>query len=183
VKPYSLPDPQKQPEAFLVLLYKTLKRVEFDDRAWDKIFFGRCMKRVQELAGALDNDFMATALCMKDLAEKFYEAGLDWTIETIISHSFEWKADRQRKSERECFQRLMGAYAGGDLKQLARVDPSGIVAALAENSIRMIAPPPKKIREPDPVLSEEDREEALRVLAEAKEKFSKNKRLKEAEII
>lgn len=171
MKPYPLPDPQKQPDAFLVLLYKTLKRVEFNDRAWDKIFFPRCMKRIQELVAILDDDHKAAALCLKELAEKYNDACLDWTVETIISHSFEWKAEKFQKSERECFQRLIGAYAGGDPKGLTKLDPMGIIAAVAGNQIKMLAPAPMKEPESMQELSDEDRAEAARVFAEAKAKL------------
>jgi hypothetical protein len=132
-KLYKLPDPQKEPAAFLVLLYKTLKRVQFDDRTWDKLFFGRCMKRMTELLEIMHGNAGAAGLCVKELAEKFNDAGLDYTLETVIAHSYEWRAERGKTTDRECLKALLGAYVSENGSgELLRADPERIIKALTQ---------------------------------------------------
>jgi hypothetical protein len=132
-KPYRLPDPKKEPAAFLVLLYKTLKRVPYDDRTWDKIFFPRCMKRMGELLEVMQGNAEAAGLCVKELAEKFNDAGLDYTLETVIAHSYEWRAEREKRTDRECLKALLGAYVNENGNaELTRADPERIIRALTQ---------------------------------------------------
>ena len=154
-KPYRLPDPEKEPAAFLVILYKTLKRIEFDDRAWDKVYFARCMKRSQQLLEALRGDVAAAARCMQDLKNKFEGDGLSWTIETIIQYSFEWRSDHNNVSDRDCLSDLAKAYSGKAINAVLKPPVQ-------------LAPP---VREPDPVISEEERQEAIEFLEKTKKKL------------
>ena len=153
-KPYRLPDPEKMPDAFLVILYKTLKRVEYNDRGWDKLYFARCMKRAQQLLENVRGDVRKAALCMQELKERFEGDGLSWTIETIIQYCFEWRAEHERRSDRDCVRALTAAYI--------------------EKGSSILQPEPKRIAlapAPEKELSEVDRQEALRVIGEAKKKL------------
>jgi hypothetical protein len=109
-KPYNLPDPKTQPDRFLVLFYKTLKRVPYDDRAWDRQFFPRAMKRIQELLAVFDGDAAMTGRCMKALADHFYELGLTFTLETLISHAYEWRAEQDHVNHKRTMENLLAAY-------------------------------------------------------------------------
>ena len=46
---YEIPEPSKDPVSALVIYYKVMRGFEFDDRAWDKIHFPRCMRAAKEL--------------------------------------------------------------------------------------------------------------------------------------
>lgn len=133
-KPYRVPDPRDNPGAFLVLLYKTMIKIEFDDRAWDKIYFARCMKRAMQLLETFEGDVQSAAKCMQELKERFESEGLSWTIETIIQYSFDWRADHQKKTDRGCLQRFLGQVveqerlAGG----LARADVNSVLKKMLE---------------------------------------------------
>jgi hypothetical protein len=111
-KPYRLPDPDKNPEAFLVLLYKTLKKVEYNNREWDKLYFARCMKRTKQLLECLNNDVRKASQCLQDLKDKFEGEGLSWTIETVIQYCFEWKSDFDKVNDRDMLRGLAAAYTG-----------------------------------------------------------------------
>lgn len=132
-KPYRLPDPEKNPEVFLVLLYKTLKRIEFDNREWDKIYFPRCMKRTKQLLECLKNDVRKAARCMQDLKDRFEGDGLSWTIETVIQYCFEWRSEFDKISDRQTLRGLATAYAGSGVENLIKKgDPERIVPRIAE---------------------------------------------------
>lgn len=134
-KPYRLPDPEKNPDAFLVLVYKTLKAVPFDDRGWDKIYFARCMKRAQALLENLGQDVQAAARCMSDLKDKFDADGLSWTIETIVQYSFEWRSEQMRLDPKDCVRGLASAYKNSKI--------AGWLTAPSRRNEDLPKPPPK----------------------------------------
>lgn len=132
-KAYKLPDPRTRPDAFLVLLYKALKAIEFDDRAWDKEYFPRCVKRCGQLIENVGGDVEAAATCMQDLKLKFESDGMSWTIETICQYSFEWNAQREKKTYRDTLQRFLGEVKKDSrLSDLKRFDPVGLIQAIKE---------------------------------------------------
>jgi hypothetical protein len=156
-KPYRLPDPEKQPESFLVILYKTLKRIEYNDRAWDRIYFPRCMKRTKELLEIMQGNVHLAAQCLKELKDRFEGDGLSWTIETIIQYSFEWRSEHNHVSERDCLRGLVKAYA--DLADLSWLKtPEQITPAL---------------RSPDPAISPSEQEEAAQFFRSERESLAK----------
>lgn len=141
-KAYPLPDPRIRPDSFLTIVYKTMKCIEFDDRAWDKIYFARCNKRMTQLLETFDGDVQVAVRCMQELKDRFEnEMAVDWTIETVLKYSFEWKAEHARKTDRECMKRLLGSY--GELigtNGLARMDPGEVLK-------KMLALPPAPVAE------------------------------------
>lgn len=137
VKPYPVPDPRVRPDSFLTILYKTMKCIEFDDRAWDKIYFARSNKRMMQLLETFEGDIQMAAHCMQQLKDRFEGDNLSWTIETILQYSFEWKAEHQRKTDRECMKRLVGAFA--ESQGLVRMDPGELLKKL------MALPAPKAL--------------------------------------
>jgi hypothetical protein len=154
-KPYRLPDPQKEPQSFLVIVYKTLKRIPFNDREWDRLYFPRCMKRTGQLLEILQNDLTLATQCMRELKDRFESDGISWTIETIIQYSFEWRSEHQRRNDRDCLRDLVSAYADKNIKEI--IQP-----------VELQAP---QVREPDPQISEEERKQAVNVFGEAKKKL------------
>src|SRR5436853_6658856 len=131
-KAYRLPDPDKNPESFLVILYKTFKRVKYDDRSWDKIYFARCMKKTKELLEILEGDVRKATQCLRDLKDRFEGDGLSWTIETVIQYSFEWRAEHDHRSDRECVRELIKAYTGIESAQWLSVSMPALLPK-AEN--------------------------------------------------
>lgn len=106
---YQLPNPEDNPTASLVIYYKVLKGVEYDDRSWDKIHFARCSKAAKELF-EICTSFEIAKRCLEDLAKKFDEIGCSWKLETVVSHSHEWKI-RRGKNDGKVKQRLFDAIA------------------------------------------------------------------------
>lgn len=153
-KPYRLPNPEKEPQAFLVILYKTLKKIEYNNREWDKIYFARCMKRTTQLLDCLKGDVRKAAQCMKDLKERFEGDGLSWTIETIIQYCFEWRSEFDKINDRDTLRGLAAAYAGTGVENLLKIGQR------EEDARPML---------PEPEVSEEDRKIALEKLGECKE--------------
>ena len=163
-KSYRLPDPQKQPDAFLVILYKTLKCVPFNDRGWDKIYFARCMKRAQELLSNLRNDVQMAARCLRDLKEQFEADGTKWTIETVVGYSFQWRAEYLKVSDRDCLRELANAYRGS---------PAAAVVPLLEPHREIQqrgAVPADRL----PEISEDDRKAAVQVFGAVVAKLRSN---------
>lgn len=127
-KPYLLPDPRVRPASFLTIVYKTMKSIEFDDRAWDKLYFARCNKRTTELLEILQGNVEVAVRCMQDLKERFENDNLSWTIETIVQYSFEWKAEHSKKTDRDCMRRFLGEFTKDDrIGQLKRPDLIGLL--------------------------------------------------------
>lgn len=86
---YKIPDSKTEPLKCLVISYKMLMGAEYDDRAWDSIHFSRAGKSAKvllEICGSL----RVADSCMVEVAQKFEEAGLPWTLETIVRHAHEW---------------------------------------------------------------------------------------------
>lgn len=81
----------------IVVAYKLLKGFKFDDRQWDKIHFARCMKSVNKIVEIFDNNWEKIRACLKELSAEFEKAGLNWTLETIVNHSLEWKMKQEKK--------------------------------------------------------------------------------------
>lgn len=122
-KPYRLPDPKVNPDSFLVILYKTCKKVPFNDRAWDKHYFARCMKRTQELLETFNGDVVLAAQCMQELKDRFIADGTHWTIETIVQYSFEWRSEHSKVNDRDCLRDLVGAYRSAGMETAALKPP------------------------------------------------------------
>lgn len=158
-KPYRLPNPEKEPAAFLVIVYKALKSIEPMDREWDKIYFARCMKRTNQLLACLRQDVRMAAQCMQDLKARFEADETKWTIETVVQYSFEWRSEHEKRSDRDCLRDLVNAYNDNSIKEIIQAPPE-----------RPMLPS----RVPDPVISEADRKEAIRVFEEAKKKLKES---------
>ena len=91
--PYQIPDKIKDPVGNLVIAYKLFKKIPKDDRAWDKVHFGRSKhstKALLEICGTHD----AAVDAIADISAGLEAKGLDWTIETILKHAHDWKRKR-----------------------------------------------------------------------------------------
>jgi len=86
---YELPDPKLNPLGALVISYKTLKGIQFDDKTWDAVNWGRCSKSAKLLLNVCQG-FDQAEKCLSSLASQFESANLYWTFETILKHSHEW---------------------------------------------------------------------------------------------
>lgn len=86
---YPMPDPKANPKACLVLSFKTRKGVPFDDRAWDRLNFARCMVAAGTLLG-LCKDLQSAESCLNDMSADYDAKGLSWTLETVARNAPEW---------------------------------------------------------------------------------------------
>ena len=107
---YKIPEPFENPTAALVMNYKLLKGVEYDDRSWDKRHWMRCSKSAKELLEICDI-YEVARRCMEDLAESFKNSDLSWTLETITKHAHDWKQKRRKKDDAKSRQRFFDALA------------------------------------------------------------------------
>ena len=105
---YPIPEPFENPTAALVMNYKLLKGVEYDDRSWDKRHWMRCSKSAKELLEICDL-YEVARRCMEELAENFNNSDLSWTLETITKHCHEWKQKRGKKDDAKSRQRFFDA--------------------------------------------------------------------------
>jgi len=91
-----------QPKASLddirkvVMVFKIVSGFKKEDKAWDKMFFGRYTKPAKELIAFLGN-WKDAGDCVQDIYERMKEIGRDVTFETIIKHCAEWKKNKQEK--------------------------------------------------------------------------------------
>lgn len=93
-KAYVIPDPKKEPVKCIVLAYKVTKGVAHDDRNWDAVHFSRTSKAAKtlfEICGGLRE----ADACLVDIAKRFNDKELFWTLETIVKHSHEWIAKKR----------------------------------------------------------------------------------------
>ncbi len=106
---YSIPNPQENPKAAIVVYYKVLAGFEFDDRSWDKINFARYMRSAKELLEVC-GDFEIAKRCLEDLSKKFIDIGCEWNLRTIVNHAPEWKL-RRGKNDGKNKSRFFDAVA------------------------------------------------------------------------
>lgn len=96
---YKLPNPETNPVDCLVLSYKTLKGIQYDDRDWDKVHWGRC-KKAAKLLIELCKDLRSADKCLMEISEKFEAQSLSWTLETVLRHVHEWQTLNQKKEDK-----------------------------------------------------------------------------------
>lgn len=92
------------------MYYKISKGVEYDDRTWDKINWGRCARSSKGLIEVLKTYEMAKR-CLDEIREGLEKQGLNWTLETILKHSHDWILSKGEKNERKVRQRFLDAVA------------------------------------------------------------------------
>ncbi len=86
---YRIPEPKDNPISALVIFYKVCKGIQYDDRSWDKIHFGRCTKAAKEIF-IICKDFETSKQCIEELADRFDSKDLSWTLETIVKNVHDW---------------------------------------------------------------------------------------------
>ena len=107
---YEIPEPTDNPTAALVMNYKILKEVQYDDRGWDKRHWGRCARSAQELL-EICKIYESARRCLEELAEQFKETNLSWTFETITKHAHDWKNSKEKKNDQQIRARSLDALA------------------------------------------------------------------------
>ncbi len=80
----------------VVTVFKLCQGVDQNDKAWDKIYFGRFAKPAKELIVLLGS-WRAAGDCIQDVYEKLTGKGLTVTLETVIKHATEWRRDNAEK--------------------------------------------------------------------------------------
>lgn len=88
-RPYPLPDPVREPAKCLVITFKTLLGVPFDDREWDRNQFSRNMAAASSLLHHC-RDLATAERCLKDLGTTLDGAGKTWTFETVVRLAPDW---------------------------------------------------------------------------------------------
>lgn len=132
---YPLPDPKTNPKACLVLSYKTRKGIAFDDRGWDKINFGRCMKAAEILLG-LCKDFSVAESCLNDMGGEYDAKELTWTLETVARNAPEWLKKNGRIDGNSSRAGLRMAIAERQTKEHGADDMGADASGPASASVR-----------------------------------------------
>lgn len=107
-KEYPIPEPSKEPIKSIVIYYKVLKGVEYDDRVWDKCHFGRYSKSGKFLL-QICGSFKLAKECIDEVSANLEEGGLSWTLETIVSKSHEWMNKQRGKDANKSRKRFLDA--------------------------------------------------------------------------
>jgi hypothetical protein len=131
VSEYKIPDPKTRPVDCLVLSYKTLKEVEFDDRAWDKVHWARAAKAAKlllEICGSL----RSADTCMVEVSGKLREKGLDWTLETITRFAHDWLKQKRggsggNASRQRFFDAVTRQKSAGEAETLRKAGSNGSI--------------------------------------------------------
>ena len=106
---YLIPEPTKQPIQSLVIFYKVLKGIEYDDRLWDKTHFARNMSAAQDLI-EICTSYNTAKKCIEMLSTQYDAKDLSWTLETIVKNSHEW-LNKGKRNDNKVRQRFFDALA------------------------------------------------------------------------
>lgn len=91
-KPYEIPDPAKDPVRALVVYFKVLKGVDYEDREWDAKWmhvYSPLAKTLLDRAG----DYNLAYGCLEHYGMRWMAKGYtDWKLDGIIARLAEWKA-------------------------------------------------------------------------------------------
>lgn len=91
---YKIPDPKVEPLKCLVLAYKVTKGVSYDDRTWDSVHWARTARSAKALLEICGNVRNADS-CLVDIAKRFEDANLNWTLETVVKQAHEWLSKKR----------------------------------------------------------------------------------------
>lgn len=105
---YEIPQPIKEPAKSLVIFYKVSKGIEYDDRLWDKKHFGRSMVSASELL-EICKGFGPAKKCIQEIAARFDELGMSWTLETIVKQAHDWQVKRGIRNDAQIRKRFYDA--------------------------------------------------------------------------
>lgn len=127
--PYERPDKGRDPTSFLVMTYKEGLGVPFDDRAWDKQFWGRWSKEAKTILdslGGIDDAVSYLQFQAKQLSGK----DLTWTLKTVADRAVLYAAKKRGKNESPHRKRVPSADAepgasedSGGLRKLSAGGP------------------------------------------------------------
>lgn len=79
----------------IVLAYKVKTGNEMEDKAWDRLNFGRCSKSAKQLLEYF-NDWKKVVICIDMLGTQFNEKHLDWNLGTIVKNASDWKLKQEK---------------------------------------------------------------------------------------
>lgn len=100
---YRIPDPKTEPIKCLVLAYKVTKGVAHDDKTWDAVHFSRVSKPAKALLEICGSVRVADS-CLVEVGQKFDEANINWTLETIVKHAHEWISKKRGKTNGNAYR-------------------------------------------------------------------------------
>lgn len=78
----------------VLYIYKILKNVSpepVEQRKWDKLNYKRFSKSAKLILDYFDDDYKKSADCVKWVKEKLEKDNLNWTLETVVKYSAEYK--------------------------------------------------------------------------------------------
>lgn len=107
---YEIPEPESNPLAALVMNYKLIKEVEYDDRVWDKRNWGRSMAAAKDLL-EICKIYEMSKRCLEELSKHFNDSNLSWTFETVTKHAHDWKNKQRGQHDRKIRQRFLDDLA------------------------------------------------------------------------
>lgn len=110
MNPYIIPEPSEDPIASLVMHYKVTKKIEYDDRSWDKQHWGRSALRAKELLEVC-GIYEVARRCIDELSDKFNSSGHSWTFETIVKHCHDWKQSKEKNNDQQKRTRFLNALS------------------------------------------------------------------------
>jgi len=119
--PYERPDKIKDPTGFLVMTYKEGLGVPFDDRPWDKQFWGRWSREAKVILDSLGRIDDAVSY-LKFQAKQLSGKGLDWTLKTVANRAVLYAAKKRGKNDTSSRKRI----SGGDSEPRADQESSGL---------------------------------------------------------
>lgn len=95
---YLKPDQVKDPVGFIVMAYKTGLGVAFDDRDWDKQFWGRWAASAKVVLESVGDVSRAVSF-LQFHAGEFSKKGISWTLRTVADKAVLWKSKERKKND------------------------------------------------------------------------------------
>lgn len=136
-KPYKKPDPINEPIGALVMHYKIISGAAWDDRDWDKRFWGRNAEQAKVILDAIGG-FNDAVGFIDFNAKKFNAAKCKWTLRTIADRAVEWKSKERARydaASRKGFRRTdVERGADQETGKVGELSPVGPLPDALRNS-------------------------------------------------
>lgn len=108
----AIPDPKTEPARALVVWFKVLKGIPWDDVRWDNDWMPRVLPQAKELLDRCDGKYEYAYGCLDHYGRKWSKLD-NWGFDGIIKRALEWTAAQRKKEspdvEESHFTRFFGA--------------------------------------------------------------------------
>lgn len=134
-KPYRIPNPKTDPIKAIVVYYKVLKGIEFDNRDWDEENFLRHIPPAKKLLKNCKS-FELAKKCLEEFSEMFSSLGRYWSLDAVVKHSFDWMIKRGGVNDKQVRTRFFDAVAKSRPSYTNQAEGISLTSGEMLNSLR-----------------------------------------------